>query len=179
MADKESGQGFVKMYRKMIEWEWYSDIIVKTVFIHCLLKANYKEKRWRGYTIKRGQFITSYPKLAKECGITVSQARRAISALCSTGEITHKSQARLSVVTVIGYDSYQTDRRLNNSEIDRLTAGSPQQHKNIKEYKETKEEKNIPKPQNPWVGISEDGEEFIKDFARYNEWNKAHGIVGG
>ena len=178
MADKESGRGFVKMYRKMTEWEWYSDIIVKTVFIHCLLKANYKEKRWRGYTIKRGQFITSYPKLAKECGITVMQARRAISALCSTGEITHKAQSKFSVVTVIGYDSYQSDNRLNNSQNDRQTTDSQQQHKNIENIKKSIEE-YIPESDNPWIGIDEDGEGYIKDFAKYNEWNETHKNVEG
>lgn len=139
MADSEKGQGFVKMYRKMTNWEWYTDVVVKTVFIHCLLKANYKEKHWRGVRIKRGQFITSYPNLAKECGITVSQARRAISALCSTGEITHKPHAKFSMVTVIEYDSYQTDRRVNDSENDSQATGSPQQHKNIKNDKKYKE----------------------------------------
>jgi hypothetical protein len=172
MADKESGRGFVKMYRKMTEWEWYSDIIVKTVFIHCLLKANYKEKRWRGYTIKRGQFITSYPKLAKECGITVSQARRAISALCSTGEITRKAQAKFSMVTVIGYDSYQSDNSQSNSQSNSQATGKQQQHKNIKNDKERKEYKKEP---NPYVDINTMS---IIDFDKYDEWNREHGIEG-
>lgn len=172
MADKESGRGFVKMYRKMTEWEWYSDIIVKTVFIHCLLKANYKEKRWRGYTIKRGQFITSYPKLAKECGITVSQARRAILALCSTGEITRKAQAKFSMVTVIGYDSYQSDNSQSNRQSNSQATGKQQQHKNIKNDKEYKEYKKEP---NPYVDINTMS---ITDFDKYDEWNREHGIEG-
>lgn len=125
-------EGFVKVFRKMTSWEWYTDTPVKVVFIHCLLKANYKDKRWKGVLIKRGQFVTSYPKLAKECGITVMQARRAISTLCATGEITHKPQARFSMITVVKYDSYQSDNRLDNSLYNRQATGSQQQHKNIK-----------------------------------------------
>lgn len=177
MSDGDKSQGFIKIYRQMLEWGWYTDVIVKTVFLHCLFRANYKDTEWRGIKIKRGQFITSYPNLAKECGITVSQARRAISALCSTGEITHKPQAKYSMVTVVKYDSYQADRRQNNRVDRRQTAGSQQQIKNIKNSKNTKEEKNISSLKNPWLGISEDGEEYIKDFKKYNEWNIAHGIM--
>ena len=32
---------------------------------------------------------------------------------------------------------------------------------------------------NPWVGVADDGEEYIKDLAKYDEWNKAHEIVEG
>lgn len=32
---------------------------------------------------------------------------------------------------------------------------------------------------NPWIGVADDGEEYIKDLAKYDEWNKAHGIVEG
>ena len=167
MADKESGQGFVKMYRKMTEWEWYTDVVVKTVFIHCLLKANYKEKQWRGHTIKRGQFITSYSKLAKECGITVMQARRAISTLCSTGEITHSPHARFSMVTVVGYDTYQSDNRLSNSQNNSQTTSSQQQHKNIKNNKNIKK-KNI--DDDFVVDIKADNENADDDWLRKDKY---------
>ena len=166
-------EGYIKLFRKLTVWEWYTDSVVKLVFIHCLLKANYKDKKWRGITIKRGQFVTSYPSIAKECGITVNQARRAISTLCNTGEITHKPQARYSVVTVVKYDSYQADHRLNDSLEDSLTTGSPQQHKNIKKIKNNKKKDT---PENPWVGIRSNGEEYCIDLEKYNEWNKEHGI---
>ena len=170
--EQNQGQGFIKLFRKMTTWEWYTDTVVKVVFIHCLLKANYVEKRWRGYTIKRGQFITSYPNLAKECGITASQARRAISTLCSTGEITHKAQAKFSIITVIGYDSYQSDNRLNNSQSNSQATGKQHQHKNIKNDKEYKEYKKEP---NPYVDINTMS---ITDFDKYDEWNREHGIEG-
>lgn len=34
--------GFVKLHRKMIEWGWYSDFVVKDVFLHILMVAAYK-----------------------------------------------------------------------------------------------------------------------------------------
>ena len=35
---------WIKIYRSMLDWEWYSDNNTKSLFIHCLIKANYEEK---------------------------------------------------------------------------------------------------------------------------------------
>ena len=47
-------QGFILLHRKLLEWEWYTDHNTKMVFIHCLLKANFEKKEWRGVVIERG-----------------------------------------------------------------------------------------------------------------------------
>ena len=69
--------GYIKLFRKMTTWEWYTDIAIKSVFLHCLLQANYKDKKWKGIMIRRGQFVTSYTHLAEETG--ESQASSGIS----------------------------------------------------------------------------------------------------
>ena len=46
--------GWVKLHRQLLDWEWYTDINTKVVFLHCLIKANWEDKRWRGVVIKRG-----------------------------------------------------------------------------------------------------------------------------
>ena len=78
---------FVKIFRKMINWEWYTDVNTKTLFLHCLLKANWKPGSWKGQKYERGQFITSLPSLAKETGLSVQEVRTAISHLKETYEI--------------------------------------------------------------------------------------------
>lgn len=48
------------------------------LFIHCLLKANWQEKAWKGESNPgRGQFVTSLSKLAEETGLTIRQTRTA------------------------------------------------------------------------------------------------------
>ena len=44
-------EGWIKVHRKLVDWEWYNDINVKVVFLHLLLTANHKEKQWKGQTI--------------------------------------------------------------------------------------------------------------------------------
>jgi len=102
-------QGWVKLHRQLLEWEWYSDANVSRLFIHCLLKANHKDGSWKGIKIKRGQFITSLDRLSSEISLSKSQLRTALKKLKSTHEIAHESTSQHTVITVVCYDSYQGD----------------------------------------------------------------------
>jgi hypothetical protein len=44
---------FVKLFRKIVDWEWYLDIPVKVLFIHLLINVNFTEKKWQGKEIKK------------------------------------------------------------------------------------------------------------------------------
>jgi biotin operon repressor len=110
-------KGYIALHRKTLEWEWYDDPNTFRLFIHCLLKANHKDKCWRGINIKRGSFITSIDKLAKKLKLSTSKIRTAIKKLKLTNEITIKSQAQYSVVTVVNYDEYQTNRKESDKPI--------------------------------------------------------------
>jgi len=134
--------GWIKLHRSMIDWEWYTDQNTSRLFIHCLIRANHSDKKWRGNNIKRGQFITSLDTLSCETGLTVSQVRTALKKLDDTNEIASLSQARSRVITVVKYDQYQADDRLD----DKLIAGSSQADrrliatdKNVKNDKNEKE----------------------------------------
>lgn len=60
------GNGWIKLHRKLLEWEWYDDSNAFRLFIHCLLKSNHEERQWRGIVINRGEFVTSQESLSKE-----------------------------------------------------------------------------------------------------------------
>lgn len=99
--------GFIKLYRSLVSWEWYSDIITSRVFIHLLLTVNFEDIQWQGITIKRGERVYSFASLSDEIGITVQQLRSALKRLTITNEITSRSTTKYSVVTVKNYDRYQ------------------------------------------------------------------------
>lgn len=105
-------QGWICLHRGLLDWEWYNDINVTRLFIHCLLRANHKPKQWRGIDIARGQFWTSLPSLQQETGLSASQIRTCINKLKSTGELAVKSQATGRMVTVLKYNDYQENDRL-------------------------------------------------------------------
>ena len=78
--------GFVKVHRKLVQWGWYQDYVVKDLFLHLLLTASFRESQWMGRTIEKGQVITSYAHLAEELGFSVKQIRTALNKLKSTGK---------------------------------------------------------------------------------------------
>lgn len=113
--------GWITLHRKMLDWEWYDDINVKTLFLHLLLTVNHKDKRWQGEEVKRGQTITSFESLANETGISKQSIRTSLNKLKSTCEITCQSTNRYTLITVINYDTYQTKEELTNKPINKPT----------------------------------------------------------
>jgi hypothetical protein len=131
---------YLKLYYKLLDWEWYTDANVMRLFIHCLLKANRFDKKWQGVEIKAGSFITSYENLAFETGLTVMQVRTAIKKLNLTGEITSKTTSRYSMITINNWNEYQADNKQNNNQI---TNEQQTDNKQITTTRECKNDKSI------------------------------------
>ena len=100
--------GHIKLHRALTEWGWYKDLPTCKLWLHVLLRANYKACEWQGIEIPRGAFATSYAALSAESGLTVKQVRTALDKLKSTGEITVKTNRHYTIVTVAKYDEYQS-----------------------------------------------------------------------
>ena len=98
---------FIKTFRKILNWEWYTDVPTFKLFMHCLLKANWKPGKWHGYEYERGQFITSLQAMANETGLTVQEVRTALKHLKQTGELTDWHDSKVRIVTVLSFDRYQ------------------------------------------------------------------------
>lgn len=110
--------GWIKLHRQFLEWEWYTDLNSKTVFLHCLLKANHTEKNWRGMIIERGSFITSLKNLALETGLSAQNVRTALLKLKSTGEINKRTTSLNTYITVVNYEDYQSSNKpLTNDQL--------------------------------------------------------------
>lgn len=100
-------EGFITLHRKMLDWEWYTETNTFAVFLHCLFKANWKDVKYRGTLVKRGQFLTSRDKLASEINLSVQNVRTALNNLKSTNELTIETSRQGTVITVNNYDKYQ------------------------------------------------------------------------
>ena len=109
--------GYIKLYRNITDWGWYSDLNTTRLFIHCILKANFIEKEWHGKKIPVGSFVTSYAKLAQELNLSVHSIRTAINRLKSTGEITYQGTNQNSIITVNNYLTYQKYDTQNDNQI--------------------------------------------------------------
>lgn len=101
-------EGYIKLFRSLLKWEWIDKPETLSTFIFLLLVANHSDNEWHGLTIKRGQTVTSYTEIAHKMGLSVQQVRTSIKRLKSTGEITHEKTNRYSLITIRNYEIYQT-----------------------------------------------------------------------
>ncbi len=123
---------WISIHRKFKDWQWYKDINVKTLFLHLLLKANFKDNYWKDVLVKRGQTLTSIEHLSNETGLTVQQTRTALNKLKSTQEITIKATSKYSLITIEKYDIYQNNNKnITNSSTSNVTNNQQTNNKQV------------------------------------------------
>ena len=134
--------GWIKIHRKLLDWEWYDEHNTFRLFIHLLLKANHKPKNYRGVNILEGQVMTGFSLLAEQTGLTVQKVRTALNNLKSTNEITIKSGNKGTVIQIVKYLDYQvvTNKTTNEQQKDNKQVTT---NKNVNNKKNVK---NIDKP---------------------------------
>lgn len=147
---------WIKLYRELKDWEWYKDSGASRIFIHLLLSANHKEKKWQGITIKRGQVLTGRKSLSYELGLSEQVVRAGLKKLIRTNEITIKPTNKYSIITICKYDSYQSgsddSNQQNNQESNQEEAikqpSNNQQVTTTNNVNNDKKEKNVKKDKN-------------------------------
>ena len=101
--------GFIVIHRKMLDWEWFEDHKTFKVFMTCLLSANHKDRKYKGAFVKRGEFLTSYEKLAIKTSMTTQNVRTILKRLSLTSELTIKTSTQGTRIIVNNYDYYQSN----------------------------------------------------------------------
>ena len=100
-------RGWVKIYRSLLDWEWFDDAETVKLFIYILLSANYEDKKWRGMVVERGQYVTSLGSLSEILGMSVKRVRIRLERLTKSGAITTSGANRFTTITICNYDTYQ------------------------------------------------------------------------
>lgn len=142
----ENGNGFIKLYRSMLDWEWWDDLNTFRLFVTILMMANWKDKKWHGKIIKRGSFYTSLDTLSKRSGLSKMQVRTSLKKLELTHEITRKITHSGQFITVENYAFYQdysenvthdlTHELTREQHSDNTAITLTEERKESKEYKE-------------------------------------------
>lgn len=111
---------YIKLHRKILEWEWYSDSNVTRVFLHFLLIANREEKKWRGVTIPKWSLVTGRLQLSETLWLSERQIRTALTKLKTTNEIAIQTTNSFSVIEVKNWQLYQ-DQKTSKTTNERPT----------------------------------------------------------
>ena len=102
-----ANEGYIKLYRRMMKWGWYTDTPTKCVFLHLLFLACYEPCYYKGVHLETGQAVASIRQISTDTGISVQSVRTALCHLKSTQEITQCEHGKFSVFTVNNYSDYQ------------------------------------------------------------------------
>ena len=140
--------GWIKLHRKILDWEWFTCSATFHLFVYLLLTANSEDKKWKGIVIKRGQLITSVASICAKTHLTTRQVRTSLERLKTTNELTIKTTNKYTLITVCKYESYQlkedderqTERQANRQSKDNQKTNQRQQHKNNKNIRNNKKE---------------------------------------
>lgn len=106
----EPAPNWIKLYRKICDWQWYKDAKMVHLFVHLMLKASIM----KGSDLSDSwQLCTSLRILSKETGLSLQNIRTCIGKLQRTGEITFRTLPThlQSIITIYNSGSYQTSKR--------------------------------------------------------------------
>lgn len=119
---------YIKIHRKILEWEWYTDPNTFRLFIHLLINAYFETKSWQGIDIERGQIVIGRKKLSEQLKLSEREIRTSITKLKTTN--------KYSIVTICKYEDYQGSDKPERQSSDQQTTTT----KERKERKEVKKD---------------------------------------
>lgn len=99
-------EGFIKLSRSLLEWDWHDEPKTGYLYIIMLLLANHEETLWRGEKILRGQLLTGRRQLSIASGLTEDEVRTALGHLKKTGHVIVTAKSKYSVITLPKYDEH-------------------------------------------------------------------------
>lgn len=121
--------GWIKLYRKIQDWEWYFDepFTHTQAWIDMLLIANHQKRsisvRGNLVTVERGQIGHSERTLAQRWHWSRNKVRRFLECLKTKQQIEQQNSNILNVITIINYGQYQqndtTDGTTERPQTDR------------------------------------------------------------
>lgn len=109
--------GWIKLHRKILDNEIWSDVTTFRLFTLLLLRASHKNGvNVRGTEINRGQYLRSYSKLAEDLEykegrgykkVSKSTIMRSVRKLFDSGMVTVNETDSGTVFTIVNYHEYQ------------------------------------------------------------------------
>jgi hypothetical protein len=120
-----------------MDWEWYQSPNVSRLYFHLIFKVNFRDKKWQGNLIKRGQLITSNNSLSTELLLSMQAIRTALGKLQDGGYVKVETTNRFTLITVLNYDKFQSAKTESNKPT--ITQETVKKHSSNKQITTTKE----------------------------------------
>ena len=102
------GESYIKLFRKISEWEHYKDGNTMRLFLHLLINAVHDNQTAYDVPLKRGQYFTSSRRLQEDLNISTKYITESIRKLKQSGEIETERCRWGTIFTIVNYDDYQS-----------------------------------------------------------------------
>lgn len=159
--------GWIKLHRKIIETDLWHDVTTFRLFTYLILKASYQDGvKIKGITLKRGQWIRSYRKLAEDLSYkegrgrkeySIKTIKKCVDKLKCSGTVTVQETELGTLFTVVNYALYQgledVEKRSGNGTVLEVVTNREQEQ----EVKNAKEEKE-------YISLPFDGDVFLNIY---------------
>ena len=102
---------YIKLFRKITEWEHYTDGNTMRLFLHLLLNAVHNRQYIYGIPLNRGQYYTSSRVLSDQLHLSTKYITDSIKKLRDSGEIETERYGNGTIFTIVHYDDYQGEQK--------------------------------------------------------------------
>lgn len=154
------GGGWVKLHRKLLEWEWYQDAHMVHLLVHLLLTASHEDKEYKGLTIKRGQLATTTKELAETLGTSRTSIWRRLKRLEVERFVKLEVKQKETVITICKYDSYQESKKKSETRGETKVKQSYNNRNNKKGRRSNEDNTSLLSPSSPPPRVREVFSEF-------------------
>lgn len=140
-------EGWIKLYRKLMDSPIFENERLLKVFVYCLLKSSHQDRNavigLQTIELKKGQFVFGRKKAAAELNIPESTVWRHMKLLEKMNVLSLDSNNKWTVVTVDNWGKYQGGDNENEQQTDNKRTTDEQQmdtDKNVNNAKNVKNE---------------------------------------
>ena len=132
--------GWIRLHRKMRQWQYYQCPSIRLVFEELLFCANSSDVWFHGERIGRGETVVGVRTISDYTGYSVRIVVDALKKLVESGEIKREKCWRGIKTTIINYEKYQTNsvlesETLSETESETLSETEQEYIKNNKKQK--------------------------------------------
>lgn len=100
--------GWIKIPRNVLEWEWWDKPEMVVLYLYMLSLANEDDTLWHSKEIKKGQLVVSLSSIERDNPkLTKKIIRTCLKRFQETGVIKIESTNKFSIITICNYEHYQ------------------------------------------------------------------------
>ena len=136
--------GYIKLWRKVLDGDMLKNHKLFIFWAWCLLKASYKQYKitvgFQEIELLPGQFIFGLKAASRETQLSIQNIRYCLRSLQGTQNLTIKTTNKFSILTIANWDLYQGNGIEINNQNNKQVTNKRQTSNNKQERKESKEE---------------------------------------